>query len=299
MPSQQLPVGGDRHPTDDWFGWRGGWGSSAALPRPASEWRWSAAAPRCTWPSATPRCARYRPGTHRCLPASEHALHRGYDRILVVSRSGTTTEVVDVLRAMPAGVATPDHRSAAPGRAAAEQVVVLDEVDERSVVQTRFATTTLALLRAQLGHDWGRSPSRAARHCAPRCRRRSSRPTAHLPRPGVDDGLAHEAALKLRESAQLWTESYRRWSTGTADQHRRARRVTWAFGELPDGLEEQVSRPERTWSTPRGPDGRPAAGAPAVSGGRRPAPPRPGPPAQSHPVRHPGLMRSVGGSPAR
>ena len=30
---------------------------------------------------------------------------------------------------------------------------MLPEVDEQSVVQTRFATTTLALLRASLGED--------------------------------------------------------------------------------------------------------------------------------------------------
>src|SRR3982751_106233 len=87
-------------------------------------------------------------------PASEHRLDRGYDRLLALTRSGTTTEVIEVLEryrgkvpstVITAGADTPVVDLAAP--------VVLDDVDERSVVQTRFATTTLALLRASLGQS--------------------------------------------------------------------------------------------------------------------------------------------------
>jgi fructoselysine-6-P-deglycase FrlB-like protein len=182
------------------------------------------------------------------FPASEHALRRGYDRVVVISRSGTTTEVVDVLRGLPrpadggpattavtAGAATPVAQLA--GRA-----VVLDEVDEHSVVQTRFATTTLALLRAHLGQDLGPAVehARAAlREPLPEAVRDAEQ-YSFLGR-GWTVGLAHEAALKLRESAQLWTESY------PAMEYRHGPisiaapgRVTWAFGELPDGLAEQV-----------------------------------------------------------
>jgi glucosamine 6-phosphate synthetase-like amidotransferase/phosphosugar isomerase protein len=54
-------------------------------------------------------------------------------------------------------------------------------------------------------------------------------------------GLAHEAALKLRESAQLWTESYpameyRHGPISITTQGR----VTWAFGEVPNGLADDV-----------------------------------------------------------
>ena len=183
-------------------------------------------------------------GLTDAFPASEHALHRGYDRILVVSRSGTTTEVVDVLRVMPAGVATTAITASAgtPVAPLAEQVVVLDEVDERSVVQTRFATTTLALLRAQLGHDLGpvAEQGRAALRAPLPPPVLEAEQLTFLGR-GWTIGLAHEAALKLRESAQLWTESY------PAMEYRHGPisiaapgRVTWAFGELPAGLEEQV-----------------------------------------------------------
>jgi len=54
-------------------------------------------------------------------------------------------------------------------------------------------------------------------------------------------GLANEAALKLRESAQFWTESY------PAMEYRHGpvsitttSRATWAFGEVPEGLAELV-----------------------------------------------------------
>jgi fructoselysine-6-P-deglycase FrlB-like protein len=55
-------------------------------------------------------------------------------------------------------------------------------------------------------------------------------------------GLAEEAALKLRESAQFWTESY------PAMEYRHGPiaiaapgRATWAFGAVPGGLAEQVT----------------------------------------------------------
>ena len=69
----------------------------------------------------------------------------------------------------------------------ADDVVVLDFADERSVVQTRFATTALALLRAHLGEDTRAvvADARAAAITEPLprvCRRRA----VHLPRPRLD-----------------------------------------------------------------------------------------------------------------
>jgi fructoselysine-6-P-deglycase FrlB-like protein len=55
-------------------------------------------------------------------------------------------------------------------------------------------------------------------------------------------GLAAEAALKMREAAGAWTESY------PAMEYRHgpisvtgANRVAWAFGPLPDGLAAQIA----------------------------------------------------------
>ena len=41
-------------------------------------------------------------GETDAFAASEHRLHRGYDAVLVLTRSGTTTEVLEVLRGLRA-----------------------------------------------------------------------------------------------------------------------------------------------------------------------------------------------------
>jgi fructoselysine-6-P-deglycase FrlB-like protein len=55
-------------------------------------------------------------------------------------------------------------------------------------------------------------------------------------------GLAHEAALKMREASQSWTESY------PAKEYRHGPiaiaapgRVTWMFGDAPSGLYDDVA----------------------------------------------------------
>jgi fructoselysine-6-P-deglycase FrlB-like protein len=137
---------------------------------------------------------------------------RSYDRAVVISRSGTTSEVVRVLEHLARdGVPTTAVTAVAdsPVAAGSDDVVELDFADERSVVQTRFATGALALFRVHLGEDLT-----AAIHDAERA--------AHDPLPvdpagrdhfvflghGWSVGLAHEGALKLREAAQARTESY-------------------------------------------------------------------------------------------
>ena len=183
-------------------------------------------------------------GLTDAFPASEHALGRGYDRVLAISRSGTTTEVLAVLRDLPPGplVTAITADGGTPIVELAQRVVLLDDVDERSVVQTRFATSTLALLRAHLGEDLEpvAEQARAALRAEPAAALRTAEQISFLGR-GWTIGLAAEAALKLRESAQLWTESY------PAMEYRHGPisiaapgRVTWALGSVPAGLTEQV-----------------------------------------------------------
>lgn len=188
-------------------------------------------------------------GLTDAFPASEHRLGRGYDEVLVITRSGTTTEVVDVLRSLQAGpvrtcavVAT----AGTPATSLADRLVLLSDVDEQSVVQTRFATSTLALLRASLGEDLGQAVADARSVLA------EDEPTSLRGLTGAEQvtflgrgwtvGVAEEAALKLRESAQLWTEAY------PAMEYRHGPvsiattgRVTWAFGEVPAGLADEVA----------------------------------------------------------
>ena len=93
-------------------------------------------------------------GETDAFPASELPA-RDYDAVLAVTRSGTTIEVLDMLRGLPASVRkigiTAD--AATPISEATDQLLVLDYADEQSVVQTRFATTVLTVARAQAGHD--------------------------------------------------------------------------------------------------------------------------------------------------
>ncbi len=42
-------------------------------------------------------------GVTDAWPASEHRLDRGYDRVVAITRSGTTTEVIEVLRGLQGG----------------------------------------------------------------------------------------------------------------------------------------------------------------------------------------------------
>jgi fructoselysine-6-P-deglycase FrlB-like protein len=183
-------------------------------------------------------------------PASEHRLGRGYDHVLVLTRSGTTTEVLQLLdevRRTPGRLATTAvvADGTTPVVDLVDRVIVLDDVDERSVVQTRFATSTLAMLRSHLGEDL-EAASTAARDALDQPEEEAlegllaADQVTFLGR-GWTIGLANEAALKLRESAQAWTESY------PAMEYRHGPisisgpgRVTWAFGEVPDGLADQV-----------------------------------------------------------
>src|SRR5919112_1018987 len=92
-------------------------------------------------------------GETDAFQASEFPAGRGYDRIVAITRSGTTTEVLDLLRAARGRTTVITADSAQPAATLATDAVVLDFADERSVVQTRFATGALALLRASLGED--------------------------------------------------------------------------------------------------------------------------------------------------
>lgn len=187
-------------------------------------------------------------GPTDAFAASEHALRRGYDRVVIISRSGTTTEVIEVLDSLIAAGTQHVSFVGTAGSPIAERsaaTVLLDDVDEQSVVQTRFATTTLALLRASLGDDLGPAIEQARAVLA---EDESSAVGALLGMQqvtflgrGWSNGVAAEAALKLRESAQFWSESY------PAMEYRHGPisiaapgRAVWAIGDVPAGLADQV-----------------------------------------------------------
>src|SRR5215469_15799980 len=184
-------------------------------------------------------------GETDAFTASELPHGRRYDRTLFLSRSGTTTEIQEaaerVRGASPTVAVTTGART--PVALAVDAVVELAFADEESVVQTRFATTELALLRAHLGIDIEPSARAAERVLA------EPVPAELLAAEQYTFlgtrwtyGLANEAALKLRESAGMWTESY------PAMEYRHgpaavtgAQSVVWLFGAPPDGLTGDIA----------------------------------------------------------
>ena len=136
---------------------------------------------------------------------------RPYDRVLAISRSGTTTEVVRALGSLPADLPSTAISAVAdsPVVRAADDALVLEFADERSVVQTRFATTTILLLRAHLGENVDAALADASvAVAAPLPVVASAFDHFVFLGTGWTVGLADEAALKLREASLSWSESY-------------------------------------------------------------------------------------------
>jgi fructoselysine-6-P-deglycase FrlB-like protein len=149
-------------------------------------------------------------GETDAFAASEMPSGRRYDRMVAISRSGTTSEVVRLLgsRTDTNPVVVITALADSPVARQASAVIDLGFADEQSVVQTRFATTALALLLSSAGlpvEDEAVSAEMAL--------------TAVLPDVltpervvflgvGWTVGLANEAALKFREAAGAWAEAY-------------------------------------------------------------------------------------------
>lgn len=183
-------------------------------------------------------------GETDAFAASESFVDRGYDAVVALTRSGTTTEVLELIERIRGRVPTigvigdPDS----PLVSLVDDAVLLPFADEKSVVQTRFATTALALFRASLGEDLSQAIADAGAVLASTddAALRDAEQYTFLGR-GWTVGLANEAALKMRESSQSWTESYpsmeyRHGPIAIAAPGR----VTWQFGTPPEGLAAQV-----------------------------------------------------------
>ncbi len=185
-------------------------------------------------------------GVTDAFAASEAPLAtRNYDAVIVISRSGTTTEVVELLRTVAEGVATVAIVAEAdsPIGVLADDVIELPFADERSVVQTRFASTVIALALAATGHplDGAIADARAALdEPAPSALVDAEQLTCLGT--GWTVGLAHEAALKMREASQSWTESYPAMEYRHGPMSIAAPgRAVWVFGEAPASLPSEVA----------------------------------------------------------
>lgn len=180
-------------------------------------------------------------GESDAFAASEFPLGRRYDRVVAISRSGTTTEILRLLRATTAPTtlltAVPDS----PAAGAAAAVVALPWADERSVVQTRFATTVIALMRAHGGEDLAPVAADARRALEVDLADLLDAEQATFLGRGWTVGLAQEAALKTREAARFWAEAYpamdyRHGPLAIAQPGR----LVWSLGGTPDGLADEV-----------------------------------------------------------
>ena len=195
----------------------------------------------------------------RAAIASEFDELERFDRVLYLSRSGTTTELLRVHEVLAGRCPTVSvcGTPGSPLSGLADASILLSFADERSVVQTRFATTALVVLRASIGDDLSRlvADGEAAL-------------TADLPTaPGGPEhmvflgsgwtlGLANEAALKCREAALLHAEAYavgeyRHGPIALAS----ASTAVWSFAPLPTDVRR--GRPLHGGETRRG-RGRPA-----------------------------------------
>ncbi|MGB8945640.1 MAG: sugar isomerase [Streptomyces sp.] len=194
-------------------------------------------------------------GPTDAFPASAARLHRPYDRILALTRSGTTTEILTALgSALPTTrITTLTAVPRSPAAAAADDVIILDHADERSVVQTRYPTTQLALMLAHLGHNLERALTDVSTALStPLDPQLIAAEQITFLGEGWHTGLAHEAALKVREAAAHWTESY------SAMEYRHGPiavagpgRAVWSLSPLPAEL---AARIEATGAHLRGPE---------------------------------------------
>lgn len=190
-------------------------------------------------------------GEADAFTSSEFPYTRHYDRVVAITRSGTTTETVDFLEKIKGKTqsvvitAVPDS----PVTKFADESILLEFADEESVLQTRFATAILVLVRTFLGEDLSTQIAD--------CRKILQEPLhpqllaseqISFLGTGWTVGLAQEAALKTRESAQFWAEAYpamdyRHGPISIAQPGR----TTWMFGVAPKGLADNVKSAGAFW----------------------------------------------------
>jgi fructoselysine-6-P-deglycase FrlB-like protein len=190
-------------------------------------------------------------GETDAFAASEVPPGRRYDVVMTLSRSGTTTEVLAATEAFAESPTVAITAvGSAPLAARTDRAIVLDFVDEHSLVQTRFATTVLALMRAHVGQS--------IELAAVDAEDALEAPLPDTPAGSVvflgtgwRVGLAREAALKVREAAALPTEAhpaleFRHGPISAADRST----LVWALGPIPSGLAADVERTGATLERP-------------------------------------------------
>ena len=172
---------------------------------------------------------------------SEFNYDRKYDRIVAISRSGTTTEIVELLERTKAPTVVLTGVADSPVSQFATTTIAMPFADEKSVLQTRWATSALALFRAHLGEDIEKLAKDAEIALAEDLGDLVKMNQITFLGRGWTIGLAHEAALKTRESSQFWSEAYpamdyRHGPLSVAEPGR----AVWSFGPLDERLTADI-----------------------------------------------------------
>ena len=183
-------------------------------------------------------------GDSDAFPASEMPPGRRYDAVVLISRSGTTTEVLDATASLVPNTPTLAITAAvdSPLARLVDEQIVLSFADEESIVQTRFATSTLSLLLASFGWDVGASATRAEAFLREPPEEAGAADHFVFLGRGVGAALANEAALKFREVLGAWTESYptmeyRHGPISVASE----RSLVWILDDAERAIDDQIA----------------------------------------------------------
>ena len=174
---------------------------------------------------------------------SEMNYKRKYDRIVTITRSGTTTEIIQMLEKVKAPSVVITAVAGSPVTERATKSIIMDFADEESVLQTRWATAALGMLRAHLGTDLKALALDAEAALASDLGELVNMEQISFLGRGWTIGLAQEGALKTRESSQFWAEAYpamdyRHGPLSIAQPGR----CVWAFGKLDADLERDIRK---------------------------------------------------------
>lgn len=172
---------------------------------------------------------------------SEFNYDRKYDHILIISRSGTTTEIIELLEKVKVPTTVITGVGDSPAAKLATHTIVMEFADEESVVQTRWATSVLGLLRAHNGFDLMAAANDAEIAVTSDLGDLVNVNQITFLGHGWTIALAQEAGLKTREAAQFWSEAYPQldYRHGPFSIAEKGRAV-WMFGEIDPDLKKEI-----------------------------------------------------------
>jgi fructoselysine-6-P-deglycase FrlB-like protein len=172
---------------------------------------------------------------------SEFNYGRKYDHVLLISRSGTTSEIIELLEKITVPTTLITGVADSPAAKLATHVIDMKFADEESVVQTRWATSVLGLLRAHNGLDLIAAANDAEIAVISELGDLVNVNQITFLGHGWTIALEQEAGLKTREAAQFWSEAYPQldYRHGPFSIAEKGRAV-WMFGEIDPDLKNEI-----------------------------------------------------------